>query len=152
MVSAVQVPADMLINKLAKHLKESVNEITPHEWAFYSKTGTNRERPPETFDWWYIRAASILRRLYKDGPVGVERLRVYYGGSKRRGSMERVFKKGSGSIQRKIFQQLEKAGLVQKTVKGRILTAKGISLLDKIAYEVFQELLKDNPEIEKYRG
>jgi len=66
--------------------------------------------------------------------------------------MERVFKKGSGSIQRKIFQQLEKAGLVQKTVKGRILTAKGISLLDKIAYEVFQELLKDNPEIEKYRG
>jgi small subunit ribosomal protein S19e len=37
---------------------------------------------------------------------------------------------------RKILQQLEKAGLVEKTGKGRRITPKGQKLLNNIAFEV----------------
>ena len=41
---------------------------------------------------------------------------------------------------RKILQQLEAAGLVEKTKDGRILTSKGRSLLDKLAAQVRKNL------------
>ncbi|MEM0333542.1 MAG: 40S ribosomal protein S19, partial [Candidatus Aenigmatarchaeota archaeon] len=41
-----------------------------------------------------------------------------------------------GSIIRKILQQLESEGLVTKEKKGRILTPKGRSFIDKIIGEI----------------
>jgi small subunit ribosomal protein S19e len=103
----------------------------------FAKSGSHKERPPEQKDFWYIRAASILRRLYIDGPIGVERLRTYYGGRKSRGTKPSKFRKASGNIIRKILQQLEGARLVEKAGKsGRKLTSNGRRLLDRIAYEV----------------
>ncbi len=152
MVSAVQVPADRLIAELARYLKEKVPQVKPPEWAFYAKTGAHKERVPSDSDWWYYRCASILRKLYVRGePVGIESLRVAYGGRKNYGVAPEHFVKGSGSIIRKALQQLEKAGLVVKVPrKGRTLSPKGRSLLDKLANKIMRELAKENKELEKY--
>ncbi len=140
MITPRDVPAQKFVNKLKEELKK-FKEISPPQWSFFVKSGAHRERPPQQPDFWYIRAASILRRIYIDGPVGVERLRTYYGGRRRRGRRPPKFRKASGAIIRKILQQLESAGLVKKEDrKGRILTSKGRSLLDKIAKVVWDEL------------
>ncbi len=152
MVTVTEVPADKFIEKLASYLKERIVELRPPTWAYMVKTGTNREKPPEDPNWWYYRAASILRKLYIRGkPVGIERLRTVYGGRKNRGVRPEHFRKGSGSIIREILQQLEKAGLVRKIPgKGRVLSPAGYSLLDHIAFEVFNEVVRERPELKKY--
>ena len=152
MPTAFEVPADKLIEELAKYLKEKVPEVTPPAWSAFVKTGPHKERVPSDTDWWYYRAASILRKLYIRGePVGIESLRGAYGGRKNRGVAPEHYYKGSGSIVRKILQQLESAGLVVKVPrKGRTLTSKGRSLLDKTANKVFRELAKNKPELQKY--
>lgn len=145
-------PADLLIKRLAEYLKNEVPQVKPPAWARFAKSGTDREYPPLQEDWWYIRAASIMRKLYMRGePVGIESMRVAYGGRKRYGSSPEHFVKGSGSIIRTIFHQLEKAGFVEKVErKGRKLTPKGISLLDRLALEILKDLSKTNPELAKY--
>jgi small subunit ribosomal protein S19e len=152
MVTALDVPADELIRRVAKKLKEEYDQIKPPAWAYYVKTGPHKERPPEDPDWWYIRAASILRKLYKSGePIGIETFRVIYGGRKNRGVRPEHFVKAGGSIIRKILQQLEAAGLVQKVPgKGRTLTPLGVSLLDRTAKEIARELVKKYPELSRY--
>jgi len=122
-----------LVQKVAVYLKEN-KVIEPPPWAPFVKTGVHKERPPQDPDWWYIRAAAIMRKLYIRGPIGVSRLRTLYGGRHRRGHRPPKFAKGSGAIIRKILQQLEDAGLVQKAdKKGRILTPKGRELLEEAA-------------------
>ena len=142
MVSIKEVDPELFINKLAERLKKE-KIITQPEWALYVKTGVSRERPPEQEDWWYIRAASILRRIAIDGPIGVSRLRTYYGSRQRRGSQPEKFRKGSGKIIRTILQQFEKAGLIEqvkdkegaskkRVKKGRVLTKEGEKLINEI--------------------
>lgn len=152
MVSVREVPADLFIERLAEKLREELGEaVSPPPWALYVKTGVHKERPPDTSDWWYYRAASILRKLYLAGePVGIGTLRTIYGGRKRRGSAPPHFRRASGSIIRKILQQLEKAGLVSRTRRGRVLTPKGRSYLDSVAFEVFREAVNKHPELIKY--
>jgi small subunit ribosomal protein S19e len=135
MVGVRDVPAQKFIERLKEELKK-FKEISPPTWAKFVKSGVHKERPPEQLDFWYIRSAAILRRIYLDGPVGVERLRTYFGGRKRRGRRPARFRKASGAIIRKILQQLEAAGLVEKKKGGRAITPKGQSFLDRIAYEM----------------
>ena len=133
MATVYDVPADALIERVAKRLEE-ISEIKMPEWAKFVKTGAHKERIPEQRNWWYIRAASILRRVYIDGPVGVARLRTYYGGRKNRGVKPEHHVDASGKIIRTILQQLERAGLVEKDGQnGRKISKKGQSLLDKEA-------------------
>ncbi len=154
MVTVKEVPADRYIRALADYLKRNVRQVKPPEWALFVKTGPHKERVPDDPDWWYVRAASIMRKLYIAGkPVGVERLRTVYGGLKERGCRPPHFRKAGGSHIRKILQQLERAGLVtKKGNKGRVLTPKGRSVMDKIAGEVFNEVVKEIPELSKYGG
>ncbi|MEM2930105.1 MAG: 30S ribosomal protein S19e [Thermoproteota archaeon] len=129
------VPTDKLIERLAEYLRDNVKEVSAPSWAMFVKTGSHRERPPDRLDWWYVRAASILRKLYVKGPMGVSRLRKIYGGRKKY-PMRRAHKaKAGGAIIRRILQQLEAAGLVARSSKGRWLTPKGVSLLDKLSRE-----------------
>ena len=124
-----------VIEKAASELKK-IPSIKPPEWSKYVKTGMHKERPPVSKDWWYARSASILRKIYTLGPIGTSKLRTKYGGRKNRGHKPEHFYKGSGSIIRKILQQLEAAGFVEKASKkghkGRVLTPKGKSFLDKL--------------------
>jgi small subunit ribosomal protein S19e len=92
--------------------------------------------PPTNPDWWYVRCASVLRRIYIDGPVGVSRLRSFYGGKKRKGVATGAFAKGSGSVVREALQQLEKAGYVKKLKVGRQMTPEGQAFLDNMARKV----------------
>ncbi|MBI5880789.1 30S ribosomal protein S19e [archaeon] len=137
------VPVNILIEEVAKEL-HNFNEIKPPVWTVFVKTGMHKERPPKRADWWYVRAAAVLRSVRRLGPVGVEKLRGKYGGRKNMGhKTEHVFK-GSGSIIRKVLQQLESAGLIKKgekgVHKGRIITPKGISLMDKAAVKLYKEM------------
>ena len=75
-----------LSKRLQAFLKEN-EKVVPPEWAENVKTGVHKELPPTNDDWWYIRCAAILRKIYTDGrPIGIERLRSVYGGKKDRGS------------------------------------------------------------------
>ncbi len=136
------VPKDELIERTAEELKK-INEIKPPEWAAFVKTGAHKERPPVREDWWYVRTASVLRKLTVYGLIGVSKLRTKYGGRKNRGVKPEKFYKGSGNIIRKILQQLEKAGLAKKSEKGihkgRVITPKGASLLEKVSSEIMKE-------------
>jgi small subunit ribosomal protein S19e len=144
MPTVYDVPADLIIARLSDYLKSSVPEVRPPEWAAYVKTGVHRERTPHNPDWWYIRSASMLRKLYVRGPLGVSRLRKLYGGRKRRGVMPAHFRRGSGAIARRILQQLEAAGLVAKVdLKGRGISPKGRSLLDSLSTQIVKELERE---------
>jgi small subunit ribosomal protein S19e len=135
MTTVYDVPADHIIRRVAEELKKR-KEIVPPEWAAFVKTGVHKEMPPEDPDWWFIRAAAVLRRVYVDGPLGVERMRSFYGGKKNRGSRPNAFRKGSGSILRKSLQQLEAAGLIIHDKTGRKVSPAGMSFLDNLSHEV----------------
>lgn len=142
MVSIFDAAAGKLTKEVAETLKTK-KEIAPPEWAKFVKTGVHKERPAQQKDWWRIRAAAILRTVYKDGPVGISKLRSKYGGRKNRGRKPEKFRKGSGSIIRKIVQQLDAAGLIkykkEGVRKGRVITPAGVSLLNKAAAKVLKE-------------
>ena len=148
MTTVYDVPPSKLIEKVAKKLKEM--NIDKPEWTDFVKTGAHKERRPHSPDWWYIRCAAILRKIYIDGPVGVERLRTAYGGRKNRGHKPEKFVKGSGNIVRKALQALEKLDLVTRTKEGRVVTPKGQSLLDNSAKEIKDEIIEEIPALSKY--
>lgn len=137
-INIYEVPTDKLNELLAKTLK-SLEEFKMPSWASFVKTSVAKLRPPTEPDFWYKRAASILRQIYVRGVVGVNRLRIRYGGKKERGSKPEEFRKGGGKMIRTILQQAEKAGFVEKAdgkKKGRQLTKKGLEFMNSIAESV----------------
>ena len=134
-----------LIEKASEELKK-LESIKQPDWAPFVKTGMHKERPPVEKDWWYVRAASVLRHIYRYGPIGVSKLRIKYGGKKNRGVKKSHFYKGSGSILRKIIQQLEKEGFVKTDLKslrrGRLITAKGKKFLDDVAGKISKTIVE----------
>ncbi|MFB6166166.1 MAG: 30S ribosomal protein S19e [Haloarculaceae archaeon] len=152
MTTLYDVPADELIAAVAERLAEE-GAVEEPEWARFTKTGTGRELPPEQEDFWQTRAASLLRKVAMEGPIGVQRLRTEYGDAKQGSTRYRVRPKGhtdaSGKILRTILQQLEEAGYVETAQgEGRRVTGDGRSLLDETAGDVLSEL--DRPELERY--
>jgi small subunit ribosomal protein S19e len=135
MVSINDVDSQELIRRAAERL-EKMPELAPPAWAGFAKTGVHKERPPAQKNWWSLRAASLLRRIYL-GQSGVSRLRGVYGGRKNLGHRPEHKRKASGSVIRKILQQLEKAELVKtEKSRGRKITPKGQAFLDRIAREM----------------
>jgi small subunit ribosomal protein S19e len=150
MVTLYDVPADDLIEAVAAELEDRIEQPA---WVSYVKSGPSRELPPQQDDFWYVRAASLLRKLAMDGPKGIDRLSTEYGGKARGTTRYRVSKAdsatGSKKIIRTVLQQLEEEGLVT-TVKGegRRITPEGQSFLDSVAGDVLESL--DRPELERY--
>ena len=153
MITPYDVPASIFIEKLAKFIKDNIDEVQPPTWATVIKTGSHVEKQPQNPAWWYTRSASILRKVYIHGPIGLEKLRADYGGRKDFGTKPEHAVKAAGSNIRKILQQLEAAGFVQKKdSKGRIMTPKGRKLLKEVAEDLHKELVKKNPALKKYQG
>ena len=153
MTTPYDVPASQFIEKLAKYLKENIDEVQPPAWASLAKTGSHVEKQPQNPNWWYIRSASILRKVYVHGPLGLEKLRAEYGGRKDFGVKPEHAVKAGGSNIRKVLQQLEVAGLVQTArPQGRMMTHKGRKLLQEVAEDLQKELVKAVPELRKYQG
>ena len=144
MVTVFDVNANDLIDKAAEELKK-VPEIKAPEWTIFVKTSPGKEKPPMRDDWWYVRAAAILRTIYIQGPIGTEKLRTKYGALRYRSKSRKPehFVKASGSIIRKILQQLQAANLVElesKSIKrGRLISGKGKKMLDNLSKTVAPE-------------
>ncbi|VVB75785.1 30S ribosomal protein S19e [Candidatus Tiddalikarchaeum anstoanum] len=139
MVNVLDVDAQKFVEELTKELQKS-EKLKPEEWSFLVKSGMHKENPPIQKDFWYRRAASMLRNIYIHGPKGVQKLKVKYGGKKKRGTRaEKRFNSG-GKIIRTIFKQLEGEGLVSKVLKegkkGRQLTPKAVKMMDNLAYRI----------------
>ncbi|MEK6863377.1 MAG: 30S ribosomal protein S19e [Nanoarchaeota archaeon] len=149
MTHILSVNPTKLNKKVAEELKK-MKLVQPTPWSKFVKTGHHKARLPDDTDWWYFRSAAVLRSVAKLGPVGTEKLRTRFGGRKRRGYQPEHFYKASGSILRKILQQLEKSELIKHTQKGvhkgRILTPKGTSFLDKIAVQIFKQERKESQQ------
>ncbi len=139
MVNMYDVEPRKLIDELAKEL-EKVPEMKAPDWSEFVKTGVSRERPPTELNWWYIRSASVLRSVYKLGPIGVSKLRTKYGGRKNRGAKPDMTFRAGGNILRKVLQGLEKSGYVKQAQvrahKGRVITAKGKAFVDEASAKI----------------
>src|SRR4030042_476856 len=133
----MSVSRQELIKALAEKLRPMLRKPL---WAEFVRTGMHKERPPTDADWWFMRGASILLKVQKLQPIGVSKLRRHYGGRKNRGAAPEHSYKGSGSIARKILQQLESVGLLKQEAraghKGRVLTPKAQSLIAQTTKEL----------------
>jgi small subunit ribosomal protein S19e len=141
-----------LIESVAEEMK-SMPELKAPDWSHFVKTGSQTQRAPENPDWWYIRSAAVLRRVAMLGPIGVSKLRVKFGGRKRRGTKSEHFQRAGGKIIRVILQQMSKAQLIKQTVKGvhkgKVITPKGISLLDRHAIKLIKNTPRDLEKAKK---
>ncbi len=136
MVTVYDVRPNELIEAVAESLKD-VEEIDQPEWSEFVKTSSAKERPPQQEDWWYMRSASLLRKLYTEGPMGVNRFRREYSDKKDRGHKPDHSRPAGGKIIRTALQQLEEAGFVEKEDgDGRKITPEGTSFLDGVAKQI----------------
>jgi len=149
LVSAREVPSASLIGVLAEQMK-GVPSVQEPDWARWVKTGSHAERPPTIPGWSYTRAASILRKLYVHGPVGLSDRERAYGGTKALHYNPKHHRDAGGSSIRKILKQLEQAELVAKTPKGRVLSPKGRAMLDKSSKQVLTSLAESNRSLARY--
>ena len=80
------------IEAYAQHLKNSDRFEIP-KWCDIVKTGVHKELAPSNEDWYFVRAASIARKVYLKPGIGVGALRKWYGGQYRRGARAKCFQK-----------------------------------------------------------
>ena len=156
-------PADLLIPALADLLSETKG-MEATEWSSFVKSGASRERPPTQSNWWFLRAASILRKVAREGPIGVTQLAQTYGGSQDNGAMPNTPGVASRNVIRTALQQLESVGLVEKVptkevdsedgkqqlYSGRRITSTGHKLLDSIAHANRSKAEEMYPGLSKY--
>ncbi|MDC0655752.1 40S ribosomal protein S19 [Candidatus Poseidoniaceae archaeon] len=164
MTTLYDIPAKILNPALAARLEESKSVSTP-EWAEFVKTGADRERPPSQSNWWFLRSAAILRKVAREGPVGVTHLAQAFGGRKDNGAGPNTPGVASRHIIRTSLQQLEESGLVEKVpgrvvedengdalqlYKGRRITASGHKMIDAVAHECRPAANEQFPGLSKY--
>ena len=138
-MSIYVVQPEKLVKEIAEKLKD-YPEISAPEGSEFWKTAFFKELAPQDSEkFWYIRCASLLRKVKKYGPIGVNKLRKFYGGKNRKGPGRSHSAKGSGKIIRVALQQLENTKLVKMVEKeGRVVTAEGTSLLEQTAYTILR--------------
>jgi len=131
------VPAADFVVALAAHFQKS-QKIELPEWHDLIKTGAYKELCPQDPDWYFTRAASIARKIYLRGGVGVGAFTKVYGGAGHRGTRPTHFAKSSKGLLRHILQQLQEIDLVakRKDKKGRWITRNGQRELDTIANQL----------------
>ena len=149
MAKAYDVPADLLINKLSLILKNE--EINQPSWIPFVKTGSHAVRPPQQSDWYYTRCASLLRKIYLHGPIGLRDLRTMYGGTKPVGYGGAHHRDAGGAIIRTAVHNLEKLGYLDKVEgKGRTISHEGMKKIDRASTEILNEMISKNPNLKKY--
>ena len=114
-----------------------VGKLEVPAWVDIVKTASFKELAPYDPDWFYVRAAAVARHIYLRKSVGVGALRKVHGGRKNRGTRPGRHFEGSGSVERKVLQALEKIGVLEQNKKtgGRSISKSGRRDLDRIAAE-----------------
>lgn len=149
MAKAYDIPADKLISKIAENLKKD-KKLEPLPWIAFVKTGCHVDKIPQNKDWWYLRCASLLRKVYIHGPVSISDLKSVYGGKKQIGYNLAHHKDAGGAIIRKALQQLESSGYIVKKARGRVLSDEGMKRIDRIATDLYKELVVATPALQRY--
>jgi len=130
------VPAEEFIRAYAAHLKAN-DRIQLPSWVDIVKTAAFKELAPYDPDWYYIRAASLARKVYMRKGMGVGLFRKQYGGrNKVAGTVPEHYAKAAGGLIRHCLKQLETLGLVEKSSGakgGRAITPAGQRDMDLIA-------------------
>lgn len=140
-VSLRDVSAAAFIRAFAAHLKKQ-GKLEQPKWVEIVKTGSGRELNPMDPDWFFVRTASIIRKVYLRPGVGMGALRRLYGGSKRNGTFRNSYADGSGSVIRQALIQLQKLGLVEVIEDGsggRRITSEGQRMCDQISGQVVND-------------
>lgn len=148
MAKVFDVPADELVERLAVSLRE--DGVSEPEWTAFVKTGAHADRPPHRRDWWYVRCASILRKIYMHGPMGVSELRKEYGGGRPSGYGAAHHRPAGGAIIRTAVHRLEDLGLVAQSKDGRVVTSGGMKKVDAISTQILKEMVQSNPVLKAY--
>lgn len=104
-VTVKDVSAAEFIKAYAAHLKKNVNFGLP-EWVDVVKTAHGRELAPYDEDWFYVRAASIARKVYLHDGLGVGALARWYGKAKTKGVKPKHHGTASRAIIRTILKQV----------------------------------------------
>eukprot|EP00178_Gracilaria_changii_P004515 TRINITY_DN1730_c1_g1_i1.p2 TRINITY_DN1730_c1_g1~~TRINITY_DN1730_c1_g1_i1.p2 ORF type:complete len:162 (+),score=31.57 TRINITY_DN1730_c1_g1_i1:15-500(+) len=148
-ITVKDVPAHDFIVAYAQHLKKN-NTISVPDNLEYWKTGVAKELAPYNPDWWYIRAASLARRIYLRPGIGVTRLSHIYGGIQNNGSAREHHRRGARKNLRAILIALEEANIVTRVAPEdgedakllpRQISSQGQKSLNEIAKQVFNSIL-----------
>jgi len=129
------VSSHAFVKAYAQHLKRQGKMEIP-KWVDLVKTATHKELAPYDPDWYFIRAASVARKVYLRPNSGIGSLSKWYGGAYRRGTRKQKFNKSAQGLLRHILQQLEAIKVVKTAGKGRVITTIGQQDLDRIAGQV----------------
>lgn len=91
-----------------------------------------KELPPLDPDWYFVRSASIARRIYLNGGIGVGALAHWYGDAKSTKSRPEHHHPAARGLIRHILKNLQDNGLVEEIPKkgGRRVTSEGQKELD----------------------
>lgn len=149
MADVNNVPIELLLSNVAQTLKGDERIKVP-EWTKFVKAGIHREKSWEQPDWYYLRLASTLRKVYLNGPIGTTKLSQEYGGKVDRGSKRYHPSQGSRSIVRHMLETLETLGYVKKEPKGRVIAPAGQSLLVNASKAAIKELAEKDKTFEKF--
>lgn len=132
--SVRDVSAAEFIKGYAAHLKKTLKAPA---WAEYVKTATGRELAPYDADWYFIRAASVARKVYLHGGIGVGALSRWYGKANAKGVKAKHHHDASRGLIRHILIALEKANILEKHADNRRYVSRtGQKDLDTIARAV----------------
>merc|ERR1711934_962727 len=133
MKSYKEVSQAELVDELTLYLKAN-KVVTCPPGTVFVKTGPAKENSPDEAEWFFVRAASTLRRLADNREMGVMGLAKLFGSrNRRRIRKAHKVKSACGHI-RQILQQLEKAGYVEMTeANKRRVSVKGHELLGSVA-------------------
>ena len=135
-VTVRDVAADKFIAAYADVLKNNDKFVVP-KWVDLVKTGAHKELCPYDPDWYYIRAAAIVRKIYLREGTGVGALKKRFGGNYRRGSAPDKHQDGAGGLIRAICLNLDKLNITEATGKGgRKVSRTGQQALDLVAGQV----------------
>jgi small subunit ribosomal protein S19e len=130
------VPANKWVKTMAAHLKQEGKLVVPKITELV-KTSHGRERAPQNDDWFYIRCAAVLRRVYLRPGTGCGGLGKAFANKKNNGSApEHTVKASRGALQW-ACQALQKINLVKPgKIKGRVITKEGRKKVDSVAFNV----------------
>ena len=130
------VSAYKWIRAMAAHLKQSGKLFVPNCTELMKQSHGN-QRAPENPDWYFYRAASVLRHVYIHPGTGYGGLGKAFAIKKNNGSRPEKTVKATRGLLHWVCRSLEGLKLIAKgKAKGRVLTREGRRKADAIAFNV----------------